>query len=47
MYFFLLIFFPVDNNDVSDIHKYLMKKKHNTKQCLGYLRKCLLYYYVT
>ena len=33
----------IDVDDVLDIHKYLMKK-HDIKQCLGLLKKCLLNY---
>ena len=36
----------IDANDVDDsldIHKHLMKK-HNIKQCLDSLKKCLLHY---
>ena len=32
-----------DTTNIIDIHKYLMKK-HDIKQCLDFLKKCLLYY---
>ena len=31
--FFSVDFNTTDNNDILDIHKDLMKKKNNTKQC--------------
>ena len=33
----------IDVGDIWDIHKYLMKK-HNIKQCLDLLKKCLFGY---
>ena len=35
----------IDVDDVLDIHIYLIKK-HDIKQCLGLLKKCLLNYCV-
>ena len=32
----------IDTSNITDIHKYLMKK-HDVKQCLELLKKCLLY----
>ena len=39
--FLSIDFYPIDTNDTSDIHKYLIKK---INQCLGKLRKHLLDY---
>ena len=34
LHFVFVNFNPIDTTDILDINKYLMKKKHNTKQCL-------------
>ena len=39
--FFSFDFNVIDTNDLLDIQKYLIKK-YNIKNCLGWLRKCLL-----
>ena len=38
---FTIDYIIIDN--IIDIHKYLMKK-HDLKECLGLLKKCLSYY---
>ena len=38
---FTIDYIIIDN--IIDIHKYLMKK-HDIKECLGLLKKCLSYY---
>ena len=40
--FFSIDYNAIDTNYILGIHIYLMKKKHDIKQCLDLLRKCLL-----
>ena len=40
---FSVDFNPMGNNDILDIHKFLIKK-YNIKKCLKLIKKCLLHY---
>ena len=43
-YGFSVDYYSIDVDNILNIHKYLMKKKKDIKQCFNLLKKCLLDY---
>ena len=42
LYDFSVDYDSIEDDDILDIHKYLMKKNNIVQKCLGLLKKCFL-----